>query len=135
MIIASRTALLLWGTCLCACAHARQTIYLRPGQAVDLRQLDLSKQSLIIPLEAGESLPLDIAIDGEFIASEPGLSIPLKVKQRCTMRIDDRGLRISANGKDFDAKPKKQGSFQFGLGVTKEGKRATLHIVTPSHGS
>lgn len=134
MMTAPRSALFLLLTCLGACAHARQTIYLQPGQPVDLRQLDLHKQSLIIPLEAGETLPLDIAIEGAFIASEPGASVPLKVKRRCLVRIDDRGLRISPDG-NFDWKAKKPGSFQFGLGVTDKGKRANLRIVTPTPGS
>ena len=48
------------------------------------------------------------------------------------MRVDDRGLRISPDGRDFDAKPARKGSFQLGLGVTDEGKRVTLHAITPS---
>jgi hypothetical protein len=133
MTTTTRIALLLLATGLFACAHAaRQTVYLRPGQAVDLRKLDMRKQSLIIPLEAGEILPLDITIDGQFVASDPGASVPLKVKQRCWVRVDDRGLRISADGRDFDAKAKKPGSFQLGLGVTNQGKRASLRIVTPT---
>jgi hypothetical protein len=89
---------------------------------------------LIIPLEAGEILPFDVTIEGEFVASDPGASIPLKVKRRCLVRVDDRGLRISPDGKDFDRKAKKPGSFQFGLGVTDKGKRASMRIVTPVPG-
>jgi hypothetical protein len=133
MTTTTRIALFLSATSLFACAHAaRQMVYLRPGQAVDLRKLDMHKQSLIIPLEAGEILPLDITVDGQFVASDPGASVPLKVKQRCLVRVDDRGLRISADGRDFDAKATKPGSFQFGLGVTKQGKRANLRIITPT---
>lgn len=136
MTKASRIVLLLSATALCACAHgARQTIWLEPGHPVDLKNLDLRKQSLIIPLEAGEVLPLDITVEGEFVVSEPGASVPLKVKQRCLVRVDDRGLRISADGKDFDWKAKKPGSFQFGLGVSEGVKRASMRIVTPAHGS
>jgi hypothetical protein len=135
-IIASKIALFLLATGLPACAHsARQTIYLEPGQPVDLAKVDLHKQSLIIRLAAGEIVPLDISIDGEFVASDPGASIPLKVKRSCLVRVDDRGLRISADGKSFDAKPRKPGSFQFGLGVSEGTKRATMRIVTPAHGS
>jgi hypothetical protein len=136
MTIAAKITLFLSAAGLLACAHTtRQTVYLRPGQPVDLRKLDLHRQSLIIPLEAGEILPLDIAVEGEFVASQPGASVALKVKQRCLVRVDDRGLRISRDGKDFDWKAKKPGSFQLGLGVTEQGKRANLRIVTPAHGS
>lgn len=116
---------------LCACAHARQIVYLEPSKAVDLKQIDLHKQSLIIPLSAGEILPLDIVVDGDFVATKPDTSVELRVKQACFVRVDDRGLRLSPD-RDFDAKSKRKGSFQLGLGVTDKGKRATLHVVTPS---
>ena len=116
---------------LCGCAHTRELVYLEPGKPVDLKQLDLRKQSLIVPLEAGEILPLDVVIDGDFVATKPETSVELRVKQACFVRVDDRGLRISPD-RNFDAKSKRKGSFQLGLGVTEQGKRATLHVVTPS---
>lgn len=126
-----RTVLLAPVLALCACAHARQNVYLEPGKQVDLKQLDLHRQSLIVPLEAGEILPLDITIDGDFVTTQPGAGVELRVKQSCFVRIDDRGLRVSPD-QNFDAKPRQKGSFQFGLGVTDKGKRATMHVVTPA---
>jgi hypothetical protein len=126
-----RALLLVPLLALCACAHAREIVYLEPGKAVDLEQLDLRKQSLIVPLKAGEVLPLDIVVEGDFVATNPNSSVELRVKQACFVRVDDRGLRISPD-RNFEAKSKRKGSFQFGLGVTDQGKRATMHVVTPS---
>lgn len=117
---------------LCACAHAREAVYLRPDQPIDLKKLDLHEQSLIIPLTAGEVLPLDVSIGGDFVATKPGAMLELQVKRSCFVRVDDRGLRISPDGRDFDEKPRRKGSFQIGLGVTNGGKRASLQVVTPS---
>ncbi|HEX6240128.1 MAG TPA: hypothetical protein VFZ61_04520 [Polyangiales bacterium] len=114
-----------------ACAHAREVVYLEPGRAVDLKQLDLHKQSLVVPLTAGEVLPLDVVVEGDFVTSQPQASLELRVKQDCFVRVDDRGLRLSTD-RNFDAKTKRKGSFQLGLGVTERGKRVTLHVVTPS---
>jgi hypothetical protein len=117
---------------LTGCAHARQTIMLRKGQPVDLTKLDLRKQSLVIPLEAGEVFPLDVTIEGDYVATKPGAAVELRVKKSCLVRVDDRGLRVSPDGRDFDQKPKRPGSFRIGLGVTAAGKRASLHVVTPT---
>lgn len=127
----SRVALLGLLLSLSACAHARQLVYLEPGKPVDLKQLNLKKQSLIVPLRAGEVLPLDIKIDGDFVATTAGTAIDLQVKRDCFVRIDDRGLRVSPDH-NFDEKPRRKGSFQLGLGVTEKGKRATMQVVTPS---
>jgi hypothetical protein len=116
-----------------ACANGgdRPTIRLRPGDSVDLTKVDLRKQSLLMDLKEGEVIPLYVNIDGDVVTSAPGAAIPLTVKKNCFLRIDDRGLRISEDGQNFDAKPRVPGSFQFGVGVTKEGKRATITLVTP----
>jgi hypothetical protein len=117
---------------LAGCAHTRQTVVLAKGQPVDLRKFDMRKQSLVIPLEAGETFPLEVTIDGDYVATRPAAAVELTVKKSCWVRIDDRGMRISPDGRDFDAKPKRPGSFRIGLGVTAEGKRASLHVVTPT---
>jgi hypothetical protein len=125
------SSLFLLALGLSGCAHARQRVYLQPGQLLDLKTIDLHKQSMIIPLKAGEVFPLDISVDGQFVSTQPGASVPLTVKSSCFLRVDDRGLRISVDGRDFDTKPKQPGTFQIGLGVMKEGKRASLRVVTP----
>jgi hypothetical protein len=118
---------------LSGCVHtSRQTITLRPGEPLNLKTIDLRKQTMIIPLQAGETFPFDISVDGEFISTLPGASVPLTVKRDCFLRLDDRGLRISPDDHSFDAKPKKPGTFQIGLGVTAAGKRATMRLVTPT---
>ncbi len=117
-----------------ACAHQeRQVIRLQPGEAVNLQNFDMKKQSLVIELREGEVIPLDVVVEGDYFATAPGASVPVTVKKTCFMRVDDRGLRISEDGVSFDEKPRVPGSFQFGVGMTKEGgKRGTLRVTTPS---
>ena len=114
------------------CMLKKEGDSVEPGEPIDLETFDPRTQSLIMPLAAGEVLPLDIVIDGDYVASEPGASVALHVKQSCFVRVDDRGLRISPDGRDFDAKPRRKGSFQLGLGVTDKGKRVTLHVIPPA---
>ncbi len=118
-----------------ACAHhERQVIRLSPGEAVNLQNIDLHKQSVIIELREGEVIPLDVIVEGDYFSTAPGASVPVTVKKTCFLRVDDRGLRISDDGSNFDKKPRVPGSFQFGVGMTQEGgKRGTLRLTTPSH--
>ncbi len=116
-----------------ACAHQeRQVVRLQPGEAVNLDHFDMHKQSLVIELREGEVVPLDVLVEGDYFATAPGTSVPVTVKRTCFMRVDDRGLRISPDGRDFDTKPRVPGSFQLGVGMTTEGKRATLRLTTPT---
>ena len=116
-----------------ACVHQeRQVVRLQPGEAVNLERLDLRKQSLVIELREGEVVPLDVLVEGDYFATAPGASVPVTVKRTCFMRVDDRGLRMSPDGRDFDEKPRVPGSFQLGVGVTPGGKRATLRLTTPT---
>ena len=88
--------------------------------------------SAAVELREGEVVPLDVVVEGDYFATTPGASVPVTVKRTCYMRVDDRGLRISPNGEDFDARPRVPGSFQLGVGMTTEGKRATLRLTTPA---
>jgi hypothetical protein len=118
---------------LTACAHRERTVVrLPPGGHVDLSTLDLRRQSLVVKLEAGEVVPLDVAVEGDLVGAPPGASIPLTVKRTCWIRIDDRGLRVSADGEDFDSGPRVPGTFQLGLDLKAAGKRATLKVRTPT---
>jgi hypothetical protein len=114
-----------------SCAHGeRQVIRLQPGQPETLQNFDLHKQSLIIELREGEVVPFDVIVAGDYFATAPGASVLVTVKRTCFLRVDDRGLRISTDSQNFDEEPRVPGSFQFGVGVTPEGKRGTLRITT-----
>jgi hypothetical protein len=113
------------------CAHGkREVVRLQPGEAVTLQNFDLHKQSLIIELREGEVVPLDVIVEGDYFATAPGASVPVTVKRACFIRVDDRGIRFSADDQSFDEKPRVPGSFQFGVGMTREGKRGTLRVST-----
>jgi hypothetical protein len=108
-------------------------VRLQPGEAVNLQKFDMHKQSLIIELREGEVIPLDVVVDGGYLSTASGASVPVTVNKTCFMRVDDRGVRISDDGHNFDEKPRIPGSFQLGVGMTKEGgKRGTLRLTMPS---
>lgn len=117
---------------LVACAHGeREVVRLQPGVEVNLAEFDLHRQSLVIELQAGQVVPLDIIIDGDLAATPPGASVPVTVKRHCYLRVDDRGLRVSYDGHDYDAENRVPGAFQLGVGMTREGTRATLRLTMP----
>jgi hypothetical protein len=120
----------LLGVVLTGCANEREVVRLGPGAAATLKDFDLHKQSLIIELRKGEVVPLDVIVEGDLFATGPGATVPVTVKRTCFVRVDDRGIRFSDDGQDFDEKPRVPGSFQFGVGVTREGKRGTLRVST-----
>jgi hypothetical protein len=116
-----------------ACAHQERTIVrIQAGEALNVDQLDLKNGSIIIAFRKGQVVPLEILVDGGFVSSAPGASIPLTVGQDCVARIDDRGIRFASDEQLLDEKPRSPGQFQFGVGVIKGGQpKATLHIATP----
>ena len=115
------------------CAHQERTIVRIPaGEAVNVDNFDLKNGSIIIALRKGQVVPLDILVDGGFVSSAPGASIPLTVDQDCVARVDDRGIRFARDEQQLDEKPRSPGQFQFGVGMIKGGQpKATLHLATP----
>ena len=79
----------------------------------------------------GRLQAVDVSVAGDLAETAPNTFIPLMIKRDCYLRIDDRGLRVSKNGRDFPDKSRVPGSFQLGIGVTAEGKRANVRVVTP----
>jgi hypothetical protein len=122
---------LVAGALTAGCAHERTVVQIAPGQEQALKSFDPHRQTLLMKLEAGQVIPLDVVVESEVIGAAPGASVPLTVKKDCWVRVDDRGVRLSEDGEDFDRRPRVPGTFQFGLGITPQGTRATLRLATP----
>lgn len=120
----------------CASEAVRPAVHVRPGApppADAMKAFDPTKQSLILELNEGDIVPLDVTIEGDLAQTPPGASVPITVKRHCFVRVDDRGLRFSEDGSSFTETSRVPGKFAFGFGVTPAGTRATLRITTPSH--
>lgn len=108
-----------------------------PPRTVRLADLGKSEpllpgQALIIEVQEGDTIPLSFSLEGPFIATPAEAKpIPLRAKRHFFLRMDENGLRASADGLHFDTKPVKPGSFRMGFGASKEGARATIVIRTP----
>jgi hypothetical protein len=90
-------------------------------------------QALVVEFQAGDTIPLRFALQGPFVESPKDLPpIPLRVVRHFFLRIDSDGLRSSVDGKTFDWHPVQPGSFQIGLGASKDGPEATISIRTPT---
>ncbi len=91
-------------------------------------------QPLIIEFHEGDTLPLDFSLQGPLLQSPTDAPpIMLTAKRRFFLRIDGDGLRSSLDGKDFSKSPAAPGSFQIGIGATRErGTRATITIKGPT---
>jgi hypothetical protein len=128
--LAALGALVLVG---CAQAVDREPVYVRAGQPLELENVDIAKHPIIIEFREGDVIPLDVEVGGDVIASPAGASVPLTAKRTFFVRVDEKGLKLSLDGKDFAGKARVPGSFALGLGVTKAGTRASLRITTPAH--
>src|SRR4051794_15938755 len=94
------------------CAGAgKEAIHVRPGEMRDLSHVDLSKQPIIVEVREGEVVPLDVVVAGDLIASPEGATIPLTAKRAFFIRIDEKGVKLSVDGKTFDGKARVPGSF------------------------
>jgi hypothetical protein len=92
-------------------------------------------QPLIIEFQPGERIPLNFEITGDGFELQPQHpQLELVATQRCFVRIDRKGLRLSADPDHFDDKPKQPGSFRVGLWVDREQHaKVDVVIATPRH--
>ena len=90
------------------------------------------RQPLVVEFDEGDTLPLAFSLDGPFIKTAADApTIPLRVVRHFYLRIDDRGLRASLDGKNFDAKPAAPGQFRIGVGSHDGKLGAEIAITTP----
>lgn len=91
-------------------------------------------QPLIIEFHEGDTLPLDFSLQGPLLESAKDTQpIMLTAKRRFFLRIDGDGLHSSLDGKDFSKNAAAPGSFQIGIGATRErGTRANITIKGPT---
>lgn len=109
-----------------------------PPRHVKLQDLGKSGElamdrPLIVEIEAGEVIPLELSLAGPFLETpKDAPSIPLRAKRHFYLRIDRSGLKASVDPDDFDKDQAAPGQFQIGLGATKAGPKATIAIRTPT---
>jgi hypothetical protein len=82
---------------------------------------------MVIEFQEGDRIPLEAAITGELVTTEPSAQpAMLVVKRHFYLVIVDGKMLVSLDGKTI---AKSKGSFQFGVGVDKEkGPKATLRM-------
>jgi hypothetical protein len=84
---------------------------------------------LVIELQPGERIPVNLQFDGEdfdLVPAHP--SLELVVKQHCSVRIWRDGIRASLEGEHFDENPRTPGRFRVGL-ETHPGEATRLDVV------
>lgn len=91
-------------------------------------------QPLIVEFHEGDTLPLDFSLQGPLLESAiDAPPIVLTAKRRFFLRIDGDGLRSSLDGEDFSKNAAAPGTFQIGIGASRErGTRATITIKGPT---
>ncbi len=88
-------------------------------------------QALVVELHRGDRVPLDFTVEGPLVRTASSAPIELEVVRPFFLRIDDRGLATSLDGRSFGAN-REPGAFRVGVSATKEtGLRATFAIRTP----
>lgn len=116
-----------------ACAATPEPRFVR---AADLGKMGplAPGQPLVIELQEGDVIPLRVTLDGPFVKTpEEAPLIPLRVARRFFLRIDGDGMKSSADGKNFDWKAIKPGTFSVGVGATRAGGiEAHISIKTPT---
>jgi hypothetical protein len=89
-------------------------------------------QPVIVEVEAGDVIPLDVSVDGELLASPKDTkAVPLIAKRRFFLRVAADGIQTSLDGVSFDGKSKQPGRLTVGVSVTRAGVRGRVDIVTP----
>lgn len=82
---------------------------------------------LVIELQEGDRIPLNAALTGDLVSTEPSAQPPVVVVKRHFFLVITQGkMLVSLDGKTI---AHTTGSFQFGVGVDKEkGPKATLSM-------
>lgn len=114
----------------CGCAASPPP---RPVRLADLPKTKIvAGAPLCLELHAGDKLPLDFEIDGQYVRTKAGAApIELEIVRDVFVLIDEDGIRTSFDGHDFGDKVA-PGSFALGLGATRErGAFASVVIRTP----
>jgi len=115
-----------------ACASAPPPRVVRLSEVGTVTGL-MPHQPLIVELDEGDVLPVKLTLEGAFIETVPGdVRVLIRIKRHCYLRADEHGLKASVDGKNFDWKPERPGSFRVGFGSTKEGgPLGEIEIHTP----
>jgi hypothetical protein len=87
---------------------------------------------IIIEVQAGDVVPLDVTIGGDLVEAPRGTVIPLTAKRTFWVRVSKEGLAVSRDGEHFGVKPRTPGSFRAGVSATRaRGVRAEVVVTTP----
>ncbi len=91
------------------------------------------KRPLIVELDDGQRIPVNLQLDGEDIALAPEHpALELVAKHHCYVRFWKEGVRASLDGVHFDEKPREPGRFRIGLTANRGAEtRLDVIIVTP----
>ncbi len=116
-----------------ACAPAREPRYARLRDlGVEMKAWDPSRP-LVIEVDEGDTIPLHFSLEGPLFATLPDAPpLTLRAKRHFYLRVSRDGLQSSFDKNDFGARPVRPGSFQIGIGATKDGPLATVAIRTPT---
>jgi hypothetical protein len=125
-------SLALSAAALAGCSRPPPARYVRASELGRSGPL-VAGEPLVIEFEAGDTIPLHFSLDGAFVKSaDDAPVIPLRVLRHFFLRIDKSGVTGSFDGKHFDDKPIRPGSFQVGFGASKGGPpEAHVAIRTP----
>ena len=106
-----------------------------------IRYADLGRQianydarsPLVVEFQAGDRIPVNFAFTGEDFELAPARpALEFVAKRHCFVRFSQDGVRVSEDGVHFDEKPRRPGSFRFGLGAQRgEQPRLDVAIAMP----
>ena len=89
---------------------------------------------LIVEFQPGDRIPVEFRFTGDYFELTPLPGVELLVRAHCFVRFSRDGIRVSADGTNFDEKPRQPGRFAIAL-HSENGQRTKLDvsIVTPRH--
>jgi len=106
----------------------------KPVRPADLRA-DNATLPMLVELQPGDRIPLDLYVGGDLMELEPGATPPtVLVKKRFFVLLqEDSPPRLSIDGKTLG---QVHGSLSIGLGAKpKEGVRASVGVSTKTDGA
>ena len=90
------------------------------------------EQPIVLEFAPGDRLPVELGFADALFALEPtSPALALVAKERCFVRIDERGIRTSRDRKSFDQKPAAPGSFFLGFAHSDTGPALKVRVQTP----
>jgi hypothetical protein len=121
------------GASLLGCAGTPEPLRVRYADLANGAARDYKgDRPLVVEFEPGDRIPVDFRFSGQYFGIEPTPAVDVVTTGHCFVRFGGDGIKVSADGRNFDERPQQPGSFRIGLHSERDKPtKLEVFIATP----